>query len=78
MDYVELLTAGETIAKFTNRATKESKREFNKTHSNTKFCKICFRRFATLPGGVALPTHGCTCVDPADPAASESDSEADA
>jgi hypothetical protein len=68
MEYVELLTPGETITKFTNRATKESKREFNKIHSNSKFCKLCFRRFATLPGGVTLPTHGCTCVDPEDPA----------
>jgi hypothetical protein len=74
MEFVELLTPGETIAKFTNRATRESKREFNKTHSNSKFCSHCFRRFATLPGGVILPTHGCTCVDPA--AHADSDEEA--
>jgi len=64
MEFVELLTAGETIAKMTNRATKDSKREFNKTLTNSKYCSHCFRRFATLPSGARLPTHGCTCVDP--------------
>ena len=61
-EFVELWTAGGTMKKFSNRFTKESRREFNKMHSDFKYCSICFRRFATAPGGVPLPTHGCTCT----------------
>jgi hypothetical protein len=77
VEYVELLSAGETIALFTNRATPESKREFNKIHSNSKLCSHCFRRDATAPGGGLLPIHGCACVVPASDAESDDSGDSD-
>ena len=54
-EFVELWTAAGTMKKFSNRDTKESQREFNKMHSDFKYCSIGFRRFATARSALADP-----------------------
>jgi len=71
VQFSELLSAGGSIEKFSNRGTAESNREFKRVLADSKFCTKCFRRVSLPPRGAAqpeqpeqpkfMPIHGCSC-----------------